>query len=97
MQATFEVFKRPPGKIEAVKRGFSWPGFFFTWIWALLSRLWLVGLVVLALSLIVDLLAFQLFRHSYLVFGLTWFVVRLVIGLRGNTGKSEALHDRGYQ
>ena len=22
------------GELEAVKRGWSWPGFFFSWIWA---------------------------------------------------------------
>jgi len=31
---TYDIFKSPrTGINEAVKRGFSWPGFFFNWIW----------------------------------------------------------------
>ncbi|MDH3867667.1 MAG: DUF2628 domain-containing protein [Desulfobulbaceae bacterium] len=32
------------GKIEAVKHGFCWPAFFFTFGWAIFKRLWLVAI-----------------------------------------------------
>ena len=36
----FDVLKSPEGEYQAVKQGYCWPAFFFTWIWALLSKLW---------------------------------------------------------
>jgi transcription elongation factor Elf1 len=32
------------GRIEAVKHGFCWPAFFFTFGWAIFKRLWLVAI-----------------------------------------------------
>ena len=37
----YQVFKHPEKGFKAVKDGFSWPGFFFTWLWSL-GRLGLV-------------------------------------------------------
>ena len=36
----FEVYSHPALGLQAVKKGFSWPGFFFTWIWMLICRMW---------------------------------------------------------
>ena len=36
----YKIFKHPLGKIEAVKQGWSWPAFFFNWIWALVKKMW---------------------------------------------------------
>jgi len=59
MQRTFEVLKHPLKGLEAVKRGFSWPAFLFTWIWAVVNRLWLLGIVFVILSLLLGLLELQ--------------------------------------
>ena len=34
-----------------IKEGFSWPAFFFSFLWALWHRLWLAALIVFAASL----------------------------------------------
>jgi len=38
---TFNIYHHPIHGYEAVKVGFSWPAFFFAFIWMLLKRLWL--------------------------------------------------------
>ena len=49
----FNVYSHPVLGPQAVKQGFSWPAFFFTWIWAFVCKLWVPGsimLVILSLS-----------------------------------------------
>ena len=36
----FNVYANRQGTYEAVKRGWSWPAFFFVFLWALVNRLW---------------------------------------------------------
>lgn len=39
----FDVYRNPAGEYTAVKQGYCWPAFFFTWIWAFVSKLWFEG------------------------------------------------------
>ena len=41
-----DVYSHPVHGFEVVKNGFSWPGFFFTWIWMMLCRMWVGAVVV---------------------------------------------------
>ena len=41
----YRIYKRVGGEIRAVKRGWSWPAFFFSWIWAFTKRLTASGVV----------------------------------------------------
>ncbi len=41
----YQIYEHPEHGRKAVKEGFSWPGFFFTFLWALYNRLWLAALV----------------------------------------------------
>jgi hypothetical protein len=50
MLREFEIFSKPGLPSVAVKRGFSWPGFFFTWLWAFTRGLWVQGIIVLAIA-----------------------------------------------
>lgn len=43
----YKIFKNQIGQIEAVKQGFSWPAFFFTWIWALVKKNWFLAIGIL--------------------------------------------------
>jgi hypothetical protein len=36
---TYDVFHHPEDGYETVKRGFSWPAFFFGWLWAVMKDL----------------------------------------------------------
>ena len=37
---------------RAVKEGFSWPAFTFSFLWAFYHRMWVIGLLLLALELV---------------------------------------------
>ncbi len=39
----YKVFEHPENRVEAVKQGWSWPAFFFIWIWALVKKMWVLG------------------------------------------------------
>ena len=50
----YNVYKHPIIGYEAIKQGFSWPGFFFTWIWAFVKKLWADGVILLLVTVILQ-------------------------------------------
>ena len=42
----YKVFEYPDGRIKYVKQGWSWPGFFFTWAWALSKHMWGIAVIL---------------------------------------------------
>ncbi|MCY4487204.1 MAG: DUF2628 domain-containing protein [Deltaproteobacteria bacterium] len=42
----FSILRHATSGYEVVKNGWSWPAFFFTWIWAFVKKLWLIGVIV---------------------------------------------------
>ena len=49
---TFKIYEHPAGNREAVKQGWSWPGFFFGPIWAFVKKMWGLGGVLLLVVII---------------------------------------------
>ena len=50
---TFQIYKHPISDIEAIKVGFSFPAFFFGWIWMFLKKLWVLGCIYLFLQFLI--------------------------------------------
>jgi hypothetical protein len=50
---TFDIYRHPTLGYAAVKRGFSWPGFFVWPFWALSKRMWLGGGLMLGAAIFV--------------------------------------------
>lgn len=48
---TYHVYVSARQGGEAIREGFSWPGFLLTWIWAFDKRLWKTGLGLLFMQL----------------------------------------------
>ncbi|EEF60754.1 ABC transporter permease [Pedosphaera parvula] len=92
---SFEVFKHPDTGYQAVKRGFSWPGFFFTWIWAFSRRMWLTGIILLLIALPIVLLFVEVFRENPILALTSALLFMLTVGLRGNGWRSHNLEVRG--
>jgi hypothetical protein len=69
--------------------GFSWGGFVFTWVWALWNRMWIVAVVVLAVTSVASLL--PPVREALLILG-----INLIMGLHGNDLLGWSLSRRGY-
>lgn len=43
----YKIYANPQGTYEAVKQGWSWPAFFFSFIWAMVKKMWGLGVGVL--------------------------------------------------
>jgi hypothetical protein len=97
----FDLYEneRNPDELEAVKQGFSWPAFFFGWIWAFVKRMPLVGAVLLAIDV-----GFAVGERvlpdeglaADLAF-LAWLAVGVVCGAYGNAWRRGALERRGFE
>jgi hypothetical protein len=96
MLREFEIFSKPSFPSVAVKRGFSWPGFFFTWIWAFSRGLWVPGVVLLGIDLVISLIRLETLAVEPLyVFPV--LIVSLAVGLRGNSWRIRKLERTGYE
>jgi len=82
----FKVYSNGTGLV-AVKQGWSWPGFFFTWIWALTKSLWLPAIVII----IVNLICLKI-PNATLIF----IIAAVVFGKKGNQWWEKLLLKKGY-
>lgn len=95
----YRILKHPAGTIEAVKQGWSWPALFFTFIWAFVKRMWMLGGAVLALAFLVS-IVLESIADPATVDGLSnviGIVVSIVFGLRGNIWRENNLLSRGFE
>jgi hypothetical protein len=93
----FDVFVHPEKGYDAVKRGFSWPGFFFHAVWAFTKQLWLVGVAIFVLSTLFDLAASRSEQTHATVMSIASFVGAIMVGIFGNDWRRAALRRRGYE
>ncbi|MBO1109425.1 DUF2628 domain-containing protein [Plesiomonas shigelloides] len=95
----YKIFRNASGQVEAVKQGWSWPAFFFSVIWAIAKRLWIIAiwaiLIVMAigtfLSLNVD------YEYSYQITNIISLLVYVVFGVYGNRWREKHLLTRGFK
>ena len=97
MLREFEIFSKPSCPTVAVKQGFSWPGFFFTWIWALGRELWLKAAVIFIVCVATTALSAILPLVGVPLGGLVGLAVGLIVGSNGNYWKCRKLEEDGYQ
>jgi hypothetical protein len=94
---TYAIFLSEKQEHEAVKLGFSWPGFFFTWIWAICKRMPLRGIVILVLALILGGFAGSVgSNHSTFLALIFVLPIRIFVALKGNEWRRNSLRERGY-
>jgi len=96
MQREFEIFTKSPTAPVAVKRGFSWPGFFFIWIWALSRGLWLEGVFILLADAAIVFSKFTILINHPFLCGLFSLALQFVVGIKGNYWRSRKLERAGY-
>jgi hypothetical protein len=96
MLREFEIFSKPSLPSVAVKRGFSWPGFFFSWIWAFVKGLWVPGIVLLGIGLTIGLFQRSILTADPLLIILPALVLAVTVGVRGNAWRSRKLERAGY-
>lgn len=87
----YSILQHPTRGLEAVKNGWSWPAFLFTWIWAFVKRLYLIGWIAL---LAVMLLSSVPVPEAWLVGNL---IVSIAMGAKGNELRVKRLRETGYE
>jgi hypothetical protein len=81
---SFDVFTNAMGEIEIVKDGFSWPAFFFSWIWGFIAKLWVHASIMLVATLVL-----------VSVPGAP-IIVGIIAGFKGNEWRRDNLQQRGF-
>jgi hypothetical protein len=90
---TYDIYEHPIGKTEAVKRGWSWPGFFFTWIWALVKKMYVFGAVGAIASIGLGLIPES--DTAQIIF--LNIIMAAFFGVVGNSARTTNLKKRGFK
>ncbi len=95
----FKVFKQPAGEVQAIKQGWCWPAFFFGLIWALVSKMWGLGVGLLVAFLI---LGFTLGLAGAgdgadALINLASIGISIAFGVNGNAWREKNLLSRGFE
>lgn len=85
----FSIFQHPTSGYDVVKNGWSWPAFFFTWIWAFVKKLWLIGVIVFLFGILASSIP-----EAWL---LGEVLISIVMGVKGNELRVKRLADAGYE
>lgn len=95
----YKIFKHPGGASEAVKQGWSWPAFFFSSVWALTKRMWLLGGCCLVSLFVfgVGLGASGGGEDADLLINVVSIVINVIFGLNGNSWREKNLLSRGFE
>ena len=92
---TYNIYKDSSGQVEAVKQGWSWPGFFFTAIWCIVKGLYGLGAGLLIAFVIARIMS----AESEVLSGLTSLAglgVSIWIGVSGNEMRGKKLQEKEY-
>ena len=96
----FKIYSNPQGSYEAVKQGWSWPAFFFSCIWALVKKMWVLGVGVFALLFLLGVIAGVVGEDDeeaiITIADVAGLIVSIVFGVSGNSWRERNLESRGY-
>ena len=96
----YKLFQHPSGEVEALKQGWSWPAFFFSSIWALVKKLWVIGACVLAFFVVLGSILGAVGVDQTIINMMAYLIgipVNVIFGLKGNSWREKALLSRGYE
>lgn len=96
---SYKVFKHPDGSTEAVKQGWSWPAFFFGFIWAFVKKLWALGAgVLIAIFMLGFILGLaDAGEGAEALINIVAIIINVVFGVNGNQWRSKNLLSRGFE
>ena len=95
----YKVFKHPSGSTEVVKQGWSWPAFSFCFIWAMVKKMWglgvgvLLGFLMLAFIIVVA----DVGRGVGALMDVVSIIVYIIFGKNGNSWREKNLISRGFE
>jgi hypothetical protein len=87
---TFYIFTSPMKGMQAVKQGWSWPGFFFGWIWMMVKGMWMTfAFTMLAIFILISIIPEPTSRVLVLIVG-------IIVGIFGNEWRVKELSRKGF-
>lgn len=102
----FNTYTRSDGKRETIKNGWSWPAFFFSWVWAFFTQLWSIGFLLLIASAFFT-ISFSIlgeYQHSTSAskniggfLAIAWVAMRIMLGAYGNEWRRKQLERNGFK
>lgn len=95
----YKIFKHPSGNNEAVKQGWSWPAFFFSFIWAMVKKQWALGISVLIGVLVFGFVVGAVVggEGGDALINIVSIIINIVFGINGNSWREKNLISRGYE
>ena len=92
----YRIFEHPAGNIEAVKLGWSWPAFFFGFLWALAKQMWWLGGCIFEAFFLAESLDASVDEALDGLITVAALVLAFIFGLNGNRWRENNLQSRGY-
>ncbi|MCE2509511.1 MAG: DUF2628 domain-containing protein [Alphaproteobacteria bacterium] len=89
------VNERDEAETVFVKEAFAWPAFFFTGLWAFWNRMWLAGVVLIAVQLALN-VGLTALGVDPVVRGIVLFGYLVIVGFFANDWRRRTLRSKGY-
>jgi len=90
----FDIYTHPKDGLKAVKKGFSWPGFFFGWIWAFYKGLVGAGFFIMLIHIVA--VASDAFIGTTVMTLIVSILLPIIVGGSGNDWYRNRLLKNGY-
>jgi len=94
----YKVYEKSQNQYEAVKQGFSWPGFFFSFWWCLFKKLWVIAVILvgslLCLGILVNIVGLNATASSAVI-NLASVGISFYFGFKGNELRTDDIYNRG--
>ncbi|UYM14588.1 DUF2628 domain-containing protein [Endozoicomonas euniceicola] len=91
---TFKIYKHDEYGYEAVKVGFSWPGFVFNSVWFLYKQLWFYAVLFFITSI---LLSVAVADYNPVIQYVLLIFLAILAGVKGNKWREKKLERNNYQ
>ena len=97
----FNIYENPSEMKEAVKQGWSWPGFSFNWIWCFVKKMPGLGSGLIGAFFGMGILSVILEESGAyglsILIDIALFGISIWVGINGNEKRQENLMSRGYE
>ena len=96
---TFEIYIKHSKNPEAVKLGWSWPGFFAGQFWLLAKGMWLALFLLLFLWVVLLVVLSETVNEAqeFIISFSVAILLNVLFGAKGNTMRVNHLIEKGYQ
>lgn len=91
---TFAIYEQSENNRVAVKVGFCWPAFFFSFWWCLAARLWERAGIAFGCSVVV--LIIEMAAESVVIGFIGLMIIGAIVGWNGNKWRRTNLRARGF-